>query len=154
VGSRIGAPAQQAHWTASLVPKPTAPLHVPQEFFADAPGEVLTGKSYEGDLERARGCFRHLRTMFQELEECRAFELLKVPQPLPPPCNFCEMLMSPSRIWAALKISAQCSREHCDILAADRVGRHDDRVHIASTMLLCPALQSVSPTLRSLKQQR
>ena len=29
-------------------------------------------------MERARGCFRHLRTMFQELEECRAFELLKV----------------------------------------------------------------------------
>jgi hypothetical protein len=29
------------------------------------------------DLEVARGCFRHLRTLFQELEECRAFELLK-----------------------------------------------------------------------------
>ena len=29
------------------------------------------------DMERARGCFRHLRTLFQELEECRAFELLK-----------------------------------------------------------------------------
>ena len=33
-------------------------------------------------MERARGAFRHLKTMFQELEECRAFELLKV-QPLP-----------------------------------------------------------------------
>lgn len=33
-------------------------------------------------MERARGCWRHLRTMFQELEECRAFELLKV---CPPP---------------------------------------------------------------------
>lgn len=29
------------------------------------------------DMEKARGCFRHLKTMFQELEECRAFELLK-----------------------------------------------------------------------------
>lgn len=29
------------------------------------------------DFEIAQGCFRHLRTMFQELEECRAFELLK-----------------------------------------------------------------------------
>lgn len=29
-------------------------------------------------MERARGCFRHLKRMFQELEECRAFELLKV----------------------------------------------------------------------------
>lgn len=28
-------------------------------------------------MERARGCFRHLHTLFQELEECRAFELLK-----------------------------------------------------------------------------
>ncbi len=28
------------------------------------------------DMERARGCFRHLKTIFQELEECRAFELL------------------------------------------------------------------------------
>jgi intron-binding protein aquarius len=28
-------------------------------------------------MERARGCLRHLRTMFMELEECRAFELLK-----------------------------------------------------------------------------
>ena len=49
-----------------------------QEYFADAPGRLFKGKSYEEDLERARGCFRHLRTMFQELEECRAFELLKV----------------------------------------------------------------------------
>lgn len=29
-------------------------------------------------MEKARGCFRHLKTIFQELEECRAFELLKV----------------------------------------------------------------------------
>ena len=28
-------------------------------------------------MERARGCFRHLRTLFQELEEIRPFELLK-----------------------------------------------------------------------------
>lgn len=28
-------------------------------------------------MERARGCFRHLRTMFQELEEIRPFEMLK-----------------------------------------------------------------------------
>ena len=52
-----------------------------QEYFADAPGQLFKGKSYEEDLERARGCFRHLRTMFQELEECRAFELLKVRPP-------------------------------------------------------------------------
>ncbi len=29
------------------------------------------------DMERARGCFRHLKTLFQELEEIRPFELLR-----------------------------------------------------------------------------
>lgn len=29
------------------------------------------------DLEVATGCFRHLRLLFQELEETRPFELLK-----------------------------------------------------------------------------
>jgi len=48
-----------------------------KEYFADAPQPLFAGKTYEQDMERARGCFRHLRTMFQELEECRAFELLK-----------------------------------------------------------------------------
>ena len=47
-------------------------------YFADAPGTLFGGQDYEADLEKARGCWRHLRTMFQELEECRAFELLKV----------------------------------------------------------------------------
>lgn len=47
-------------------------------YFADAPGTLFAGQDYEADLEKARGCWRHLRTMFQELEECRAFELLKV----------------------------------------------------------------------------
>ena len=49
-----------------------------KEYFADAPGGLFAGASYEADVERARGAWRHLRTMFQELEECRAFELLKV----------------------------------------------------------------------------
>ncbi|KAK9820367.1 hypothetical protein WJX72_009525 [[Myrmecia] bisecta] len=48
-----------------------------KDYFADAPGVLFTGTSLERDLEKARGCFRHLKTMFQELEECRAFELLK-----------------------------------------------------------------------------
>ena len=51
-------------------------------YFADAPGTLFAGAEYEADLEKARGCWRHLRTMFQELEECRAFELLKVAQQL------------------------------------------------------------------------
>jgi len=49
-----------------------------QEFFANAPGVLFRGLSFAEDMEKAWGCFRHLRTVFQELEECRAFELLKV----------------------------------------------------------------------------
>ncbi|TKY69055.1 Intron-binding protein aquarius [Spatholobus suberectus] len=48
-----------------------------KEFFSDAPHPVFTGESFEKDMRAAMGCFRHLKTMFQELEECRAFELLK-----------------------------------------------------------------------------
>lgn len=47
-------------------------------YFADAPSVLFAGQEYEADLEKAWGCWRHLKTMFQELEECRAFELLKV----------------------------------------------------------------------------
>ncbi|XP_008795569.2 RNA helicase aquarius [Phoenix dactylifera] len=47
------------------------------EFFSNAPQPVFTGESFEKDMRAAKGCFRHLSTMFQEMEECRAFELLK-----------------------------------------------------------------------------
>ena len=52
-------------------------------YFEDAPGGLFRKEGYVTDMERARGAFRHLKTMFQELEECRAFELLKV-RPLGP----------------------------------------------------------------------
>ncbi|KAM7522426.1 hypothetical protein LguiA_012328 [Lonicera macranthoides] len=48
-----------------------------KEFFINTPRPILTGLSFEKDMRAAMGCFRHLKTMFQELEECRAFELLK-----------------------------------------------------------------------------
>ncbi|CAA3022407.1 intron-binding aquarius [Olea europaea subsp. europaea] len=48
-----------------------------KEFFANTPKPVFTGQSFEKDMRAAKGCFRHLKTMFGELEECRAFELLK-----------------------------------------------------------------------------
>ncbi|GAX76342.1 hypothetical protein CEUSTIGMA_g3788.t1 [Chlamydomonas eustigma] len=48
-----------------------------KEYFADAPQPLFSGHSYEADMERARGCFRHLKTLFQELEEIRPFELLR-----------------------------------------------------------------------------
>lgn len=47
-----------------------------KEFFTDTPNPIFVG-SFEKDMRAAKGCFRHLKTMFQELEECRAFELLK-----------------------------------------------------------------------------
>ncbi|KAG6500421.1 hypothetical protein ZIOFF_040266 [Zingiber officinale] len=47
------------------------------EFFSNSPQPVFTGESFGKDMRAAKGCFRHLSTMFQELEECRAFELLK-----------------------------------------------------------------------------
>ncbi|GAB4832249.1 hypothetical protein Ancab_006264 [Ancistrocladus abbreviatus] len=48
-----------------------------EEFFYNAPQPIFTGESFDKDMRAAKGCFRHLKTMFQELEECRAFELLK-----------------------------------------------------------------------------
>ncbi|GAB2295857.1 hypothetical protein Dimus_030008 [Dionaea muscipula] len=48
-----------------------------KEFFTNAPQPIFKGESFAADMHAARGCFRHLKTMFQELEECRAFELLK-----------------------------------------------------------------------------
>jgi len=47
------------------------------EFFRDAPQPLFAGDSYEGDLEIASGCYRYFQGMFSEIEECRAFELLR-----------------------------------------------------------------------------
>ncbi|XP_071735864.1 uncharacterized protein [Rutidosis leptorrhynchoides] len=47
------------------------------EFFSNTPQPVFNAKSFEQDMRAAKGCFSHLKTMFQEVEECRAFELLK-----------------------------------------------------------------------------
>eukprot|EP00440_Ansanella_granifera_P045495 gb/GFBE01049290.1/.p1 GENE.gb/GFBE01049290.1/~~gb/GFBE01049290.1/.p1 ORF type:complete len:1354 (+),score=420.79 gb/GFBE01049290.1/:1-4062(+) len=46
-------------------------------FFADAPQPLFPAESYEADLEVAEGCFRYFENMFKEIEECRAFELLR-----------------------------------------------------------------------------
>ncbi|KAH9709891.1 P-loop containing nucleoside triphosphate hydrolases superfamily protein [Citrus sinensis] len=48
-----------------------------KDFFSNSPQPIFTGDSFEKDMRAAKGCFRHLQTLFQELEECRAFELLK-----------------------------------------------------------------------------
>lgn len=48
-------------------------------FFSNVPsGEVFPGEAeYGRDMARAESCFRHLRTLFQELEEARPFEMLR-----------------------------------------------------------------------------
>ncbi|XP_045502358.1 RNA helicase aquarius [Colias croceus] len=50
------------------------PFH---EFFDDAPKPLFPGKSYEEDMEIAESCYRYIDHIFEELEEFRAFELLR-----------------------------------------------------------------------------
>lgn len=50
------------------------PFH---EFFQNAPQPLFKGESYEDDLEVAESCFRYINHIFKELEEFRAFELLR-----------------------------------------------------------------------------
>uniref|UniRef100_A0A5F8HLW2 RNA helicase aquarius n=1 Tax=Monodelphis domestica TaxID=13616 RepID=A0A5F8HLW2_MONDO len=50
------------------------PFH---KYFANAPQPIFKGKSYEEDMEIAEGCFRHIKKIFTQLEEFRAFELLR-----------------------------------------------------------------------------
>ncbi|KFW71326.1 Intron-binding protein aquarius, partial [Pygoscelis adeliae] len=50
------------------------PFH---QYFANAPQPIFKGKSYEEDMEIAEGCFRHVKKIFTQLEEFRAFELLR-----------------------------------------------------------------------------
>eukprot|EP00210_Caulerpa_lentillifera_P003794 g3624.t1 len=48
-----------------------------QEYFSNSPEPLFQQMSYEEDLETAKSCFKGLKTVFSELEECRAFELLR-----------------------------------------------------------------------------
>ncbi|XP_052775236.1 RNA helicase aquarius-like [Mya arenaria] len=47
------------------------------EFFKNAPPPVFKGRSYAEDMDIAEGCFRHIKKIFTQLEEYRAFELLR-----------------------------------------------------------------------------
>eukprot|EP00794_Sanderia_malayensis_P020020 gene20019-21981_t len=47
------------------------------KYFENAPQPVFKNKSYDEDLQIAEGCFSHLKEIFTELEEYRAFELLR-----------------------------------------------------------------------------
>lgn len=50
------------------------PFH---KFFDDAPQPLFRKESYAEDLEIAESCFRYIERMFNQLEEFRAFELLR-----------------------------------------------------------------------------
>jgi len=46
-------------------------------YFLNAPQPLFKGKSYDEDREIAEGCHRHIKKIFTELDEYRAFELLR-----------------------------------------------------------------------------
>lgn len=48
-----------------------------KNFFEDVEEGLFKGNRFEEDLEIAEGCFRYIRDIFQQLEEFRAFELLR-----------------------------------------------------------------------------
>ncbi|XP_029454885.1 RNA helicase aquarius isoform X2 [Rhinatrema bivittatum] len=50
------------------------PFH---QYFINAPQPIFKGLSYKEDIEIAEGCFRHIKKVFTQLEEFRAFELLR-----------------------------------------------------------------------------
>ena len=50
------------------------PFH---KFFNDAPKPLFKGRSYDEDMEIADGCYRYIEKIFTQLEEFRAFELLR-----------------------------------------------------------------------------
>lgn len=56
---------------------PIALLFPFADFFSDAAQPLFAGQSYARDLAVAEECFRHLKAIFEEVEECRAFELLR-----------------------------------------------------------------------------
>ncbi|KAI1895297.1 hypothetical protein AGOR_G00104840 [Albula goreensis] len=50
------------------------PFH---KYFSNAPQPVFKGQSYDEDMDIAEGCYRHIKKIFTQLEEFRAFELLR-----------------------------------------------------------------------------
>ncbi|CAL1548285.1 unnamed protein product [Lymnaea stagnalis] len=46
-------------------------------FFANAPQPLFRGKTFAEDMDIAEGCFTHIKKIFTQLEEFRAFELLR-----------------------------------------------------------------------------
>jgi intron-binding protein aquarius len=69
--------AARARGEAASAPSFVADRFPFSGFFADAPQPLFSGVDFEADKRKANGCMRHVREMFTELAECRAFELLK-----------------------------------------------------------------------------
>ena len=68
----------QVQSDSSATPIDDIALHFPfTKYFADAPKPLFKGQSYAEDFEIAMGCWRHISDIFQQLEEFRAFELLR-----------------------------------------------------------------------------
>jgi intron-binding protein aquarius len=48
-----------------------------KKFFENAPQPLFKGVSYDADIETAHGCFRYIKHIFEQLDEFRAFELMR-----------------------------------------------------------------------------
>ncbi|XP_073783162.1 RNA helicase aquarius isoform X2 [Danio rerio] len=60
------------------VPTEDVATHFPfHKYFSNAPQPVFRGQSFQEDMDIAEGCYRHIRKIFTQLEEFRAFELLR-----------------------------------------------------------------------------
>ncbi|RWS10743.1 intron-binding protein aquarius-like protein [Dinothrombium tinctorium] len=47
------------------------------KFFEDAPQPLFHGSTFEENLEIAKGCYRHIKKIFTQLDEFKAFEMLR-----------------------------------------------------------------------------
>ncbi|KAL6049950.1 Intron-binding protein aquarius [Balamuthia mandrillaris] len=105
---------------SSSSPASIVSQHFPfHDFFADAPQQPLfAGASFAEDMETARGCMRHIKKIFQQLDECRPLELLRTGQDR---ANY--LLMKQARIVAMTCTHAALKRHE---LAA--MGFHYDNL--------------------------
>lgn len=63
--------------TGQSTPQDIADLFPFKKFFSDCPEPLFKGSSYEEDLEIARGCYRYIKKIFTQLDEFKAFEMLR-----------------------------------------------------------------------------
>ncbi|KAI1289575.1 RNA helicase aquarius [Halotydeus destructor] len=48
-----------------------------KKFFEDAPQPIFKHRDFQEDLEIARGCYRHIKKIFTQLDRFKAFEMLR-----------------------------------------------------------------------------